>query len=333
MNRNAWYPACPASRLKDRPLAIRVFDRDIVLFRDVTRAPRALLDRCCHRGVQLSLGKVENGAIACRYHGWRYDGDGKCIHIPSLSTGTQIPPGAEIWSFPCIEQDGYVWVWPCERGDEVLPPPRIEEFSRFRWRQGTLLLGCAAGKAIENNLDWVHPYFTHPWSHGQFFATRFRGFRDQQFEIRLTSRGAVLFAPITASADEPAPTRPDIRIELMLPDRVSVEFRKPLEFAIVMHFVPTGDNSCRQEWLISSPLPIGKKVILARGTPRVFVQDKCVLESAQAAYGKEGGGFERSVEADVPTLLARRILKLAAEGQWEAGRHRLPSRRIVTVRS
>jgi phenylpropionate dioxygenase-like ring-hydroxylating dioxygenase large terminal subunit len=332
MNHNAWYAACPSLRLGFRPFSVRLFDQDLVLFRDSALAPRALLDRCCHRGVQLSLGVVEGGTIACRYHGWRYNGKGKCVLIPSLSRGARIPSGAEIPAFACAEADGYVWVWTGEPGAEV-PPPSIAEFSRFRWRQGTILLCCAAEKAIENNLDWVHPYFTHPWSHGQFFATRFGGFREQQFEMRLTNHGLTLFTPPTSSANEPIPTRPAVRIELSLPDRVSVEFQKPFPLAIVMHFVPIGDSSCRQEWLISKSLPFGRRINLARGTPRVFRQDKRVLESAQTSYDREGDGFEQSVEADAPTLLARRILAFAAKGGWEAGRRELLPRRIVTVRS
>ena len=75
---NFWYIACAASRLGSTPLATRVLDQELVLFRDDAGKPHALLNRCCHRGVQLSLGKVVNGAIACRYHGWRYDGSGRC---------------------------------------------------------------------------------------------------------------------------------------------------------------------------------------------------------------------------------------------------------------
>ena len=84
---------------------------------------------------------------------------------------------------------------------------------------------------------------------------------------------------------------------------------------------------------MSKSLPFGRKISLVRGTPRVFGQDKRVLESAQTSYDREGDGFEQSVEADAPTLLARRILAFAAEGRWEAGRPELLSRRIVTVRS
>ena len=52
---------------------------------------------------------------------------------------------------------------------------------------------------IENNLDWCHPYFAHPWRHGQFYATRLRGFREQCYEVRTTETGLVVFAPAVAA--------------------------------------------------------------------------------------------------------------------------------------
>jgi hypothetical protein len=192
---------------------------------------------------------------------------------------------------------------------------------------------CDAMKGIENNLDWCHPYFTHPWTHGQFFATRFRGFREQSYEMRLTDRGLVVFAPVTASEDEPIPERPFVKASFELPDRVGVEFWKPFHLIVLMHFVPTGHNTCRLEWLVTKLLPIGLRVSWGDREPRIFAQDRCVLESAQPWYDREGSSFERSVEADASTLMVRRIVELAAEGRWEEKRSSLPRRRVVTVRA
>ena len=65
----------------------------------------------------------------------------------------------------------------------------------------------------------------------------------------------------------------------------------------------------------------------------IFEQDRLVLESTQRAFAREGHGFERSVEADAPTLLARRIYALACAGRWEEGRSDLIQRRVIRVRS
>src|SRR5215471_18339077 len=181
MLRNFWYIACAALRLGSRPQATQVLGQELVLFRDDSGKPCALLNRCCHRGVQLSLGKVVDGAIVCRYHGWRYDSSGRCIHIPSLTAEEHIPKRAEVPVYPCIEQDGYVWVWMGKPVSDLNLPQPIPDFSLYRWHQGSILMQCDAMKGIENNLDWCHPYFTHPWTHSQFFVTHFRGFQEQSY--------------------------------------------------------------------------------------------------------------------------------------------------------
>ena len=71
----SWYVACASAELGPEPIARRVHDRPIVLFRDGQGAAGALHDRCPHRGVALSLGQIAEGAVACAYHGWRFARD------------------------------------------------------------------------------------------------------------------------------------------------------------------------------------------------------------------------------------------------------------------
>lgn len=105
----AWYIACASSALRTRPLAVTVCDTPMVLFRDESGAPHCLLDRCPHRNVPLSLGRVkETGTLECAYHGWSFAGDGRCTNIPALCR----PPGdRRVSAYPVREQQGYVWVY------------------------------------------------------------------------------------------------------------------------------------------------------------------------------------------------------------------------------
>jgi phenylpropionate dioxygenase-like ring-hydroxylating dioxygenase large terminal subunit len=32
--------------------------------------------------------------LECPYHGWRFDGDGRCVEIPSLDDDGHLPPKA-----------------------------------------------------------------------------------------------------------------------------------------------------------------------------------------------------------------------------------------------
>ena len=44
----------------------------------------ALRDICPHRGIPLSFGRFDGREVECCYHGWRFDGAGRCTAIPSL---------------------------------------------------------------------------------------------------------------------------------------------------------------------------------------------------------------------------------------------------------
>src|SRR5262245_20037720 len=80
-----WYPATPSEALKQRPVGITLMDTPIALFRDRDGTAHALLDRCAHRNVPLSLGRVhDDGCLECAYHGWRFDGTGTCRAVPGL---------------------------------------------------------------------------------------------------------------------------------------------------------------------------------------------------------------------------------------------------------
>jgi phenylpropionate dioxygenase-like ring-hydroxylating dioxygenase large terminal subunit len=78
MIQNQWNVACASVQLKSEPFSTQLGETKIVLFRDQNQKACALLDRCRHRGFPLSKGKMENGRIACGYHGWQFEGSGQC---------------------------------------------------------------------------------------------------------------------------------------------------------------------------------------------------------------------------------------------------------------
>jgi len=106
--RNAWYIAAWADELKAEPLARRICDEPIVLFRDKDNRAAALADRCCHRAAPLHMGTIVEAGIQCGYHGLVFDGSGHCIAIPGQS---RIPDDARVRSYPVVEKDQLVWLW------------------------------------------------------------------------------------------------------------------------------------------------------------------------------------------------------------------------------
>jgi phenylpropionate dioxygenase-like ring-hydroxylating dioxygenase large terminal subunit len=82
--RRYWYVACRSGELGRRPVARRLLGTPLVLFRADGGRPAALLDRCAHRNLPLSAGRVAGSYIECAYHGWRYDRSGACRSVPAL---------------------------------------------------------------------------------------------------------------------------------------------------------------------------------------------------------------------------------------------------------
>jgi phenylpropionate dioxygenase-like ring-hydroxylating dioxygenase large terminal subunit len=102
-------------------LARTLLEEPVVLFRKEDASVVALEDRCCHRHLPLSRGRLEADTLRCGYHGLLFDASGTCIEIPGQAN---IPREAKVRSFPTLERYGWVWIWMGEpaRADAALIP-------------------------------------------------------------------------------------------------------------------------------------------------------------------------------------------------------------------
>jgi phenylpropionate dioxygenase-like ring-hydroxylating dioxygenase large terminal subunit len=107
-----WVAAAPAAEVTTTPRAVTVDGRRIVLVRLRVGGPvAAFADRCPHRLVPLSAGRVEGGRLRCAYHGWEFGEDGRCAQLPSLGPDAVPPPRAALDRVAEVrESDGTVWV-------------------------------------------------------------------------------------------------------------------------------------------------------------------------------------------------------------------------------
>src|SRR5262245_24309539 len=67
----AWFPVARSDELADKPIAARLLDVDVVVYRTGATA-RVARDLCSHRGAALSRGWVQDDTIVCPYHGFHY---------------------------------------------------------------------------------------------------------------------------------------------------------------------------------------------------------------------------------------------------------------------
>jgi phenylpropionate dioxygenase-like ring-hydroxylating dioxygenase large terminal subunit len=161
MLQRLWFPV---ARLEDleagRPLAGALLGERIVVYRvaaDLTVA----IDRCPHRGAQLSLGHLRGETLECAYHGWRWDHAGTCALVPSQP---EVHSNATLHTLPSCERFGLIWT--CLESAAAAPPsiPEIEQDSDGGWE---VELGdwfdvrCGLRSITENFRDSSHFAFVH----------------------------------------------------------------------------------------------------------------------------------------------------------------------------
>jgi nitrite reductase/ring-hydroxylating ferredoxin subunit len=80
-----WYPVGVAADLAvDRPHALTLWGRQLVLWHGSGGSWACFADACPHRLAPLSEGRVVDGQLVCSYHGWTFEGSGKCVRVPQV---------------------------------------------------------------------------------------------------------------------------------------------------------------------------------------------------------------------------------------------------------
>ncbi len=160
----AWYIVAESRELKQKPLSRELAETPLVLFRDRGGRAQILFDRCPHRNVQLSGGRVVRGRLQCPYHGWEFEGSGQCVHIPSLPEGERIPGRACTPKIPVIEQQGYIWAWHGERAPRADEQPFYFPYYRVNgWGYDRLqaTIENSVSNIVENFIDNPHTGYVH----------------------------------------------------------------------------------------------------------------------------------------------------------------------------
>jgi phenylpropionate dioxygenase-like ring-hydroxylating dioxygenase large terminal subunit len=107
--KNCWYVAAWDHELIDGKLVNRMLlNEHVLLYRGDSGKVAAMNDRCPHRGALLSQGRLEGDAVRCMYHGIKFDGSGKCVHIPGQD---MIPPKMRVRTYPVHVSGHLVWIW------------------------------------------------------------------------------------------------------------------------------------------------------------------------------------------------------------------------------
>jgi vanillate O-demethylase monooxygenase subunit len=162
--RNGWYAAGWSGDFGEALLTRTFLDEPVVLYRTSAGEAVALADRCAHRAYPLSLGTRLGDTVRCGYHGFTYDGHGRCVAIPSQQ---HVPAAYRVRRYPTLERGGVVWIWMGEpnAADEAALPDlhelgltdpnfHVDVGGVNTWRNRYQLIN-------ENLLDLSHIEFLH----------------------------------------------------------------------------------------------------------------------------------------------------------------------------
>src|SRR6266496_4975469 len=81
--RRYWMPFAAASQLKEHPTkAVTLLGEHLVAFKDRSGKYGLIQEFCPHRNANLLWGIPEPEGLRCPYHGWLFDGEGRCLEQP-----------------------------------------------------------------------------------------------------------------------------------------------------------------------------------------------------------------------------------------------------------
>jgi phenylpropionate dioxygenase-like ring-hydroxylating dioxygenase large terminal subunit len=168
-----WYPISPIEDLDStRPTPVTLLGLRLVIWKPkLSENFQVFLDRCPHRLAPLSEGRIDEktGNLMCSYHGWQFDSQGICTHIPQAEKPELVTENKQLCAiaFPCCQENGLLWVWPdvnsADRAANTPLPlsPQVDASQGFVWSSFVRDLDYDWQTLVENVADPSHVPFAH----------------------------------------------------------------------------------------------------------------------------------------------------------------------------
>jgi phenylpropionate dioxygenase-like ring-hydroxylating dioxygenase large terminal subunit len=327
--RNCWQVAAFSSEVGRAVLARRFLDEPVILYRTEAGRVAALADRCAHRALPLSLGRLSGDTITCGYHGMCFDADGACVDVPGQDN---VPSRAVVKTYPIVERYKLVWIWMGDpaRADERLVPD-IHYFDDPRWTPvfGYHHIGADYRLLNDNLLDLSHESFVHVETIGN------RSVADSPVSAKIVDD--TVHAYRFMSDCEPPPFYKRVAGFQTNIDRWHLTIYTPPGLCLIENgSMPTGSgkehakerrviNLVTPETATSSHYFWGTarsydlddaelSDFIQKQTATTFDQDKVILEAQQRSLGPDPEhAFPVTIKIDSGPILGRRLLATMIE--------------------
>lgn len=160
-----WYQVAWASDIRKKQVKrMHYFGRELVAFRTESGEVNILDAYCPHLGAHLGHGgKVNGESVVCPFHGWEYNGEGRCSRVPYANRKVTDKPLIKSW--PTLERNGIIFMYygatepPPERDVPEVPEFNDEEWSGYTKRRHVVDVNIL--EMTENSVDRAHFLFVH----------------------------------------------------------------------------------------------------------------------------------------------------------------------------
>jgi phenylpropionate dioxygenase-like ring-hydroxylating dioxygenase large terminal subunit len=336
--RNAWYAVAWTEEIGRQLFGRTILGDPVVLFRNESNRLVAIGGRCPHRFAPLHRGSLIGDAVACPYHGLRFDASGQCVFNPH---GRQhVPRAAHVPAYPVIERHLLVWIWmgaPNRADPDLIPDFSFVDRPGWVTVKGTILGRGHYELYSDNILDLGHAEFLHKNTVGapSFTYGKRRMFQEANVVYSHFDAPNDYLSPVLSMIFQTQEKRVDAKVE--------VEWRPPASM-LLMHysndvgapmtegqclgtyhvFTPETDSTTYYFWVVSRIFRAEDQDLtkaIAEGFQATFESEDKPMISAQHDL-MAGADFWSLkpvlLEGDAAGVRARRVLaKLIAEEQLQ----------------
>jgi phenylpropionate dioxygenase-like ring-hydroxylating dioxygenase large terminal subunit len=310
---NDWHVVASSKEIiEGEHTAVRLLEENLVVWRTSGKVS-VFLDQCPHRGASLSLGEIRDGdKLMCPYHGWQFNGLGKCECQPAQPDLTP-PEKAAVRSFDVREKYGLVWVCLGEADKDVPELVGCDDDYELVVT-GPYDVDTSAPRAIENFLDMAHFPFVHTNYLGVEPYTKVKDYDVETTDNGIVAKNCRAYQPQASSIHkEPSEVAYTYRVlrpyTVMLTKEPGAAGEKPSD--IIMLTIAPKDELEIRAWIVLA-------MTYAKGEPEssfrdfqdmIFGQDKSVLESERPKRLPLDLTAEVHQKADQSSIAYRKWLK------------------------
>jgi 5,5'-dehydrodivanillate O-demethylase len=143
---------------------VKILGEELVVYRDALGRYGLVGEHCPHRLASLAFGRVDEEGIRCPYHGWKFDGTGRCLEQPAEPAGDTFKDRIRHVAYPVQKLGGLLFAY---LGPD--PAPLLPRWDVLAWENGRRwilvesVIDCNWLQPVENSVDPSHLF----WLHGE----------------------------------------------------------------------------------------------------------------------------------------------------------------------